>query len=220
MSDKLIITLALVGGTGKIGPGLAMRWAQAGYRVIIGSRKAEKAKRIADELNGELGIESIKGMENRDAVANADMAVLTVKQDAHEATVKSLKDVLKGKIVVDTTSRVDFRDPQPPEPPSAARNAQDEIGPEAKVVAAFQTVPAHRLKEDVEQPLDLDVLVCADDVDAAEEAIKLVEGAGLNGYYAGDLDNAVVVEGLTAILIAMNQHYDTKKASIRITGVK
>jgi NADPH-dependent F420 reductase len=220
MSDKLIITLALVGGTGKIGPGLAMRWAQAGYRVIIGSRKAEKAQRIADELNEELGIESIKGMVNSDALANADIAVLTVKQDAHDATVKSLKDVLKGKIVVDTTSRVDFRDPRPPEPPSAARNAQDEIGPEAKVVAAFQTVPAHRLKEDIEQPLDLDVLVCADDVDAAEEVIKLVEGAGLNGYYAGDLDNAVVVEGLTAILIAMNQHYDTKKASIRITDVK
>jgi NADPH-dependent F420 reductase len=220
MSDKLILTLALVGGTGKIGPGLAMRWARAGYRVIIGSRKAEKAQGIAAELNEALGIESIQGMENNEAVTNADIAVLTVKQDAHEATVKSLRDVLRGKIVVDTTSRVDFRDPQPPEPPSAARYAQEQIGPEARVVAAFQTVPAHRLKEDVEQPLDMDVLVCADDVDAAEEVIKLVVGAGLNGYFAGDLDNAVVVEGLTAILIAMNQHYGTKKASIRLTGVK
>lgn len=220
MSDKLILTLALVGGTGKIGPGLAMRWAQAGYRVIIGSRQAEKAQGIADELNESLGIETIQGMENSAAVTSADIAVLTVKQDAHAATVTSLKDVLKGKIVVDTTARVEFRDPKPPEPPSAPRFAQDEIGPEARVVAAFQTVPAHRLKEDIDQPLDLDVLVCADDVDAAEEVIKLVEGAGLNGYYAGDLDNAVVVEGLTAILIAMNKHYGTKKASIRITGVK
>jgi NADPH-dependent F420 reductase len=219
MSDKLILTLALVGGTGKLGPGLAMRWAQAGYRVIIGSRQAEKANGVAEELNDKLGIESIQGMENQAAVASADIAVLTVKQDAHEATVSSLKDVLAGKIVVDTTARVDFRDPKPPEAPSAPRYAQDQIGPEARVVAAFQTVPAHRLKEDIDQPLDLDVLVCSDDVEAANEVIKLVEGAGLNGFYAGDLDNALVVEGLTAILIAMNKHYETKKASIRIAGV-
>jgi hypothetical protein len=145
--------------------------------------------------------------------------VLTVKQDAHEATVKSLKDELAGKIVVDTTARVDFRAPKPPEAPSAARYAQDTIGSKARVVAAFQTVPAHRLKEDVDQPLDLDVLVCSDDVDAANEVIKLVEGAGLKGFYAGDLDNSLVVEGLTALLIAMNKHYETKKASIRIAGV-
>jgi NADPH-dependent F420 reductase len=220
MSEKLILTLALVGGTGKIGPGLAMRWAQAGYRVIIGSRQEEKAQGVADELNETLGIETIQGMENSQAVANADIAVLTVKQDAHEATVKALKDVLKEKIVVDTTARVDFRDPHPPEPPSASRYAQDELGPNAKVVAAFQTVPAHRLKEDIDQRLDMDVLVCADDVSAAEEVIKLVEGAGLNGYYAGNLDNAIVVEGVTALLIAMNGHYGTKKASIQITGVK
>ncbi len=219
MSDKLILTLALVGGTGKLGPGLAMRWAQAGYRVIIGSRQAEKAQGIADELNEKLGIESIQGMENRAAVQNADIAVLTVKQNAHQATVESLKDVLSGKVVVDTTARVDFRDPKPPAAPSAPREAQKMIGPEARVVAAFQTVPAHRLQEDIEQPLDLDVLVCADDDDAADEVIKLVEGAGLNGFYAGDLDNALVVEGLTALLIAMNKHYETKKASIRIAGV-
>ncbi len=220
MSDKLILTLALVGGTGKIGPGLAMRWAQAGYRVIIGSRQTEKAQGVADKLNEQLGIESIQGMENSAAVSNADIAVLTVKQDAHAATVTALKDVLKGKIVVDTTARVDFRDPAPPEPPAAPRYAQEEIGPEARVVAAFQTVPAHRLKENLDEPLDMDVLVCADDVGAAEEVIKLVEGAGLNGYYAGNLDNAVVVEGLTAILIAMNKHYGTKKASVRVTGVR
>ncbi|MGD8634586.1 MAG: NAD(P)-binding domain-containing protein, partial [Anaerolineales bacterium] len=141
MSEKLILTLALVGGTGKIGPGLAMRWAQAGYGVIIGSRQEEKAQGVADELNEKLGIETIQGMENSEAVANADIAVLTVKQDAHEPTVKALEDVLRGKIVVDTTARVDFRDPRPPEAPSAARFAQDELGPETQVVAAFQTVP-------------------------------------------------------------------------------
>ncbi|MDF1500387.1 MAG: NADPH-dependent F420 reductase [Anaerolineales bacterium] len=220
MSDKLILTLALVGGTGKLGPGLAMRWAQAGYRVIIGSRQAEKAQAVADELNEQLGIESILGLENSEAIERADIVVLTVKQDAHAATVRSLKEGLHGKIVVDTTARVDFRDPKPPEPPSAPRYAQDEIGPEARVVAAFQTVPAHRLKEAVDEPLDLDVLICSDDIDAAFEVVKLVEGAGLNGYYAGSLDNAIVVEGLTAILIAMNKHYDTKKASIRVTGVR
>lgn len=219
MAEKLILTLALVGGTGKIGPGLAMRWAQAGYRIIIGSRKAKKAQGVADELNEQLGIETIQGMENSEAVENADIAVLTVKQDAHEATVESLKDVLRGKIVVDTTARVDFRDPQPPQPPSAARYAQDTLGQETHVVAAFQTVPSHRLKDAIDEPLDMDVLICADDQEAADEVVKLVEGAGLNAYFAGGLDNAVVVEGLTALLIAMNQHYGTKNASIRVTGL-
>jgi NADPH-dependent F420 reductase len=219
MAEKMILTLAVIGGTGNLGPGLAKRWAQAGYRVLIGSRKAEKAQRIAAEINEELSMEGVVGYENRDAARQADIVVLTVKATAHEAMVESLKDVVEDRIVVDTTSRVDFKSPTPPEPPSAASMAQEAFGPAAKVVAAFQTVPAHRLKADAREPLDIDVLVCSDSMSAAEEVIKLVRAAGMHGYYAGGLENAIVIEGLTSILIGMNKHYESKTAAIAIRGL-
>jgi NADPH-dependent F420 reductase len=219
MAEKMILTLAVIGGTGNLGPGLAKRWAQAGYRVLIGSRKAEKAERIAAEINDELGIEGVVGYENRDAAKQADIVVLTVKATAHMATVESLKDVVGDKIVVDTTARVDFKSPTPPAPPSAASIAQEVLGPAAQVVAAFQTVPAHRLNADAREPLDIDVLVCSDNISAVEEVIKLVRAAGMHGYYAGGLENAIVLEGLTSILIEMNKHYESKTAAIAIRGL-
>ena len=141
-------------------------------------------------------------------------------QLAHQAAVESLKDALRGKILVDATARVDFRDPRPPKQPAAARIAQDILGPEVKVVAAYQNVPASSLKKNLGQTMDVDVLVCADEVEAAEKVIQLTQGAGMHAYYAGDLDNAVVVEGLTSILISMNKYYGGHSAAIRVTGIQ
>ena len=115
---------------------------------------------------------------------------------------------------------MDFREPKPPAPPAAARYAQDILGEEVRVVAAFQNVPAHVLRSNLDGPLDLDVIVCADDPDAAEQVIELAEAGGMQAFYGGDLDNAVVVEGLTSILISMNKHYKIKTASVAITGVQ
>jgi 8-hydroxy-5-deazaflavin:NADPH oxidoreductase len=120
---------------------------------------------------------------------------------------------------VDATARVDFRDPRPPEAPSAARHAQNLLGPGVRVVGAFQNVPAHALKKNLDQPLDTDVLVCSDDSAAADEVIRLAESTGMRAYYAGGLDNALIVEGLTCLLISINQRYGTKTASIGITGL-
>jgi 8-hydroxy-5-deazaflavin:NADPH oxidoreductase len=212
-------TLAILGGTGKQGPGLALRWASAGYPIIIGSRQAEKARATAVQLNEKLGIDEIQGMENSAAARLADICVLTVVYTAHQAAVESLKEGLQGKILVDATARVDFRNPRPPDPPSAARLAQNILGSGVRVVAAFQTVPAHSLRRNLDQPLDLDVLVCADDVQAAEEVMPLVQAGGMRAYYAGGLDNAIVVEGLTSIVISLNKHYGVKESSIRITGI-
>ena len=147
--DKLLPVIAILGGTGKEGPGLAMRWASAGYKIIIGSRQTEKAQRIADELNTQLEIDTIIGYENSRAARKADICVLTVVQSAHRSAVEGLKDDLSGKILVDATARVDFRDPKPPSPPAAARIAQDILGPDVKVVAAFQNVPAHALRKNL-----------------------------------------------------------------------
>lgn len=212
--------IAILGGTGKEGPGLAMRWATAGYKIIIGSRQTEKAQRIANELNAHLGIDTIIGFENSEAARKADLCVLTVVQSAHLPAIKSLKNDLSGKILIDATARVDFRNPKPPSPPSAARLAQDILGSDVKVVAAFQNVPAHVLKKNLSGKINTDVLVCADDLDAAQQAIHLAEAGGMRAYYSGGLDNAIVVEGLTSILINLNKYYQVKTASIGVTGLE
>jgi hypothetical protein len=212
-------TIAILGGTGKEGPGLALRWAYAGYPIIIGSRLQEKAQATATELNTALGSLTVRGMENGAAARQADICVLTIVQSAHQSALEGLREDLAGKIVVDATARVDFRDPQPPAPPAAARIAQDILGPAARVVAAFQNVPAHALMKDPQQPLDADVLVCADDGEAADQVIALAQAAGMQAYFAGGLDNAIVVEGLTSILISLNKHYGVKTASIAIAGL-
>ena len=219
-AENPLPTIAILGGTGKEGPGLALRWAKFGYPIIIGSRQLEKAQATADKLNNELGIDTILGFDNGTAARKADLCVLTVVHSAHEQALDGLKEDLSGKILVDATARVDFRDPRPPAPPSAARLAQNKLGDQVRVVAAFQNVPAAALRKNLDQPLDEDVLICADDPADAAEVSKLAESLGLNAYYAGNLDNAVVVEGLTSILISMNKHYGSRSASVQVTGIR
>lgn len=216
---KPLPVIAILGGTGKEGPGLAMRWASAGYRILIGSRQLEKAQSTANDLNVKLGLTTVVGLENESAARQADICVLTVVQEAHQSAILSLKGALQGKILVDATARVDFRAPRPPAPPAAARLAQEILGPGVRVVAAFQNVPAHALKKNLGQSLHTDVLVCSDDLQAAEEVILLAQAGGMQAYYSGGLDNAIVVEGLTSILISLNKHYGVKNASIGITGL-
>lgn len=219
-SSSSLPVIAILGGTGKEGPGLAMRWALAGYPVIIGSRQEEKARTTANELNAQLGLSTIQGMENAAAARAADICVLTVMQSAHQAALESLKSDLQGKILVDATARVDFRDPRPPAPPSAAQHAQKLLGEGVRVVAAFQNVPAHSLRHNLQAKIATDVLVCADDIAAAQVVMKLAEAGGMHAVYAGRLENAIVVEGLTALLIAMNKFYGVKTASVMITGLE
>ena len=123
MQPSTLPVIAILGGTGKEGPGLALRWASVGYRIIIGSRQAEKAQATAAELNDRLGAEVVRGLENSQAARQADICVLTVVQEAHQAALQTLREDLQGKILVDATARVDFLDPRPPDPPSAARTA-------------------------------------------------------------------------------------------------
>ena len=218
-SEKTLPTVAILGGTGNEGPGLALRWADLGYRVSIGSRQKEKAEATADKLNGQLGIDTILGFENGESARRADICVLTVVHTAHKQAIDSLKSDLQGKILVDATARVDFPDAKPPSPPSAARLAQEKLGPGVRVVAAFQNVPASALHKQLDQPLEVDVLVCADDLEAADIVSQLIEALGMNAYFAGNLDNAIVVEGLTAILISMNKYYRSRTASIQVSGI-
>ena len=212
-------TLGIIGGTGNEGPGLALRWAKAGYPIIIGSRQQQKAEATAEKLNNHLGITSISGMQNNMAVQNADICVLTVVYTAHQPALAGLKDDLKGKVLIDATARIDFRNPIPPDPPSAARIAQQILGEQVRVAAAFQNVPAHSLRKNLDHELDTDVLVFADAADTAQTAITLAQAGGMRAFHAGGLDNAIVAEGITSLLISLNKIYGVKTASIGITGV-
>jgi NADPH-dependent F420 reductase len=211
-------SLAILGGTGKEGSGLAFRWARAGYRVIIGSRSAERAAQAAADINARAGTGSAQGLENLAAVQCAEIAVLTVPPEAQIATLEGVRSALAGKILVDATARVDARNPRPPEGKASGRLAQDLLGPEVRVVAAFQNVPAHALKQ-LDQELASDVLVCADDAEARQVVVRLAEAAGMRAYEAGGLDNGLIVEGLTALIIAMNKRYKSKTGGIRVSGI-
>ncbi len=211
-------TLAVLGGTGKEGTGLALRWASAGYAVIIGSRSAERAVEAAAAMNAQLGTNNVRGMGNDEAARAGEIVVLTVPPDAQLATLESVKTLLLGKILVDATARVDARNPKPPEGKASARLAQDLLGPDVRVVGAFQNVPAHALKQ-LEHELASDVMVTADDAEARAAVVVLAEDAGMRAYEAGGLDNGLVVEGLTALIIAMNKRYKSKTGGVRISGI-
>lgn len=219
MTEK---TVAIIGGTGHQGPGLALRWAKSSrYRVIIGSRDTAKAQSVATSLNLRLGEQRIEGMHNTAAAEAAEIVVLTVPYSAHTEVLESIRTQLKGKVLVDVTVPL-----QPPRvshvyiPPggSATAEAQALLGEKVRVVCAFQNVSATHLN-DLDEALECDVLVCGDDQGAKAEAIALAEAAGMRGLDAGPLQNAVVVEGLTAILIGINKRYRADGAGIKITGL-
>lgn len=213
-------TIAVLGGTGKEGSGLALRWARHGHRVIIGSREAERAVSRAEELNAQHGVELV-GMANTDAAAAADLVVLSVPYSAHQATLESVRAQLDGKILVDLT--VPLKPPKVrrvhlPAGESAALEAQALLGDSVQVVAAFQNVSAEELA-DPAHTIDCDVLICGDNAAAREAVAALAEAAGMRGIHAGPLANAVAVESLTPVLLFINNKYGIKGSGIRITGV-
>ena len=224
-------TIAIIGGTGDLGSALAFRWGQFGYKIILGSRNEEKAKLSAGKLNNLLDKESAKGMSNRDAANVAEIIVLTVPFSNHNAIVDEIIEVAQGKIVVDTTvplvppivSRV-----QLPEGGSVARMTQEKLGENVRVVSAFQTIAAAELAKGTSSGklscvnshsgLENEVLVCGNNVEARSCVISLVEAAGLKGWHAGPIDNSVVGESLTPVLIFLNKRYKLNGSGIRIVG--
>ncbi len=220
--SEISLTIAVLGGTGKEGKGLAYRWARAGYQVIIGSRVAEKAQTAAAEVTEMLnGKATVLGLDNLEAAQKAGLAVLTVPYSAHKDTLLALKEALQGKILVDVT--VPLVPPkvtkvQMPPAGSAAQEAVEILGPGVEVVDAFQNISFEHLIHDETVPCD--VLVTGSSKAARETVIQLVTAAGLTGWDAGPIENSVVVEGLTSVLIYMNKQYGSTHAGIKITGLK
>lgn len=220
--EKQIYTIGIIGGTGKEGKGLAYRWVMAGHHVIIGSRRREKAQKavatVAELLGGSTPL--LEGMENGDAVEACDIAVITVPYSAHKPTLESLKDDLDGKVLIDVV--VPIMPPkvtkvQMPEAGSVAQEAQGILGDNCSVVDAFQNISHERLIGEGE--IDCDVLVSGKGKAARRVVLGLVEDAGLRGWDAGPIENAVVVEGLTSVLIGLNIQHHVHASGIRITGI-
>jgi len=216
----LLMTIAVLGGTGKEGKGIAYRWAKAGYKVLIGSRSSERAVTAASEIMELLeGSSSVVGTSNLEATQLAEIVVISVPYAAHRETLESVKAALKGKLLIDVTAPLvppKVSKVQMPPAGSAAQEAREIVGEGVEVVAAFQNISHELLLTDEE--VECDVLVTGTSKDARTEALRLVEAAGLTGWDAGPIENSVVVEGLTSVLININKQYGSTHAGIRITG--
>lgn len=225
MSENNPITMpksiAILGGTGKEGKGLAYRWAKAGYEVIIGSRQLEKAQTAVAELQPLLAAGCfVRGSTNDQAAQEAELVVLTVPYNVHTIMLEYIKPFVQGKIFIDVT--VPLVPPkvtkvQMPAAGSASMEAQQILGEGVTVVSAFQNISYEHLLHD--QDVECDVLVCGTGKAARTVVLKLVKDAGLTGWDAGVLENSVVVEGMTSILIGLNKQYGVDSAGIRITGI-
>ena len=217
MTDVSNLALAVLGGTGEQGRGLARRFALAGHRVVIGSRSLERAQQAAGELPGQ-----VSGATNHDAAADADLVIVAVPWDGHKELLAELAPVLAGKVVVDCVNPLGF-DKQgayalPVEEGSAAQQAAAVL-PESRVVGAFHHVSAVLLLDETVDSIDTDILVLGDDREATDLVQELVaQIKGMRGVYAGRLRNAHQVEALTANLISVNRRYKCH-AGLRVTDV-
>ena len=212
-------TIAILGGTGDLGTGLAIRWAKAGHAIIIGSRTQEKADAAVAELKKISPQTPAKAMVNSAAAAAGDIVVLTVPFEHQLSTLESVRDGLQGKILIDVT--VPLIPPKvgtvqlPPEG-SAGKRAQNYLGDGVKVVTAFQNVAAHLLQQDVK--IECDVLVAGNSKEARDKVVELVEIAGMTGWHAGPIENSAAAEALTSILIQINRRHSISHSGIKIVG--
>jgi NADPH-dependent F420 reductase len=207
--------IGIVGGTGREGRSLALRWAAAGHEVVVGSRDRARAEEKARELGS-----GIQGGSNEEAASAGEVCVLTVPYAAHAETLRPLGDALAGRILIDIT--VPLRPPKVtvvslPPGGAAALEAQALLGPGVRVVAGLHHVSSAHLA-DPGHAVDCDVLVCGDDEAARATAIGLVGDLGLRGLDAGPLQNAIALEALTPVLLHLNRRYKTN-TGVRITGL-
>ena len=223
MSENLPV-IAILGGTGDLGTGLARCWGEAGFPVIIGSRTAEKANAAVASMKKileERGISemNLRSDENLRAAEGADIVAITVPFNHQQSTLEHVRPALKGKILIDATvplvppkvARV-----QLPESGSAGQMAQELLGEDVRVVSAFQNVAAHHLQKGTNAGCD--VLVSGTNKDARSQVIELIEACGRRGFHAGSIANAAAAEALTSILIFINKQYKCH-AGISLTGL-
>jgi coenzyme F420-0:L-glutamate ligase/coenzyme F420-1:gamma-L-glutamate ligase len=215
----LTTKIAIIGGTGPMGRGLAYRWLRAGCPVVLGSRTAERATQAADALRARVPGAVVSGADNTAAASQADLVVLTVPYAHHQSTLEQIRAACAGKILIDAT--VPLRPPkvgrvQLPSAGCAAVEAQQLLGDQVNVVSAFQNVGAANLDSDA--AIDCDVLVAGDAVAAREKVIELIQAAGMRAWHVGPLANSAAAEALTSVLIQINKKYRYAHSGLRITS--
>lgn len=217
------MTIAIIGGTGPQGQGLALRLALAGSDVVLGSRDGERANVIAQELKAKIpdARGQISGTDNEGAVNLSDeIVVIAVPYSGHRVTLESLAPLLTNKIVVDIVVPLTEGNPKsvtmPPEG-SATEEGQAILGKEIAVVGAFHNVSAHQLNH-LEANINCDILVCGNSMEAKQKVIELIETLGMNGLNAGPVENARCIEAITPILIRLNisKAYPHRHVGIKI----
>ena len=214
------MNMGIVGGTGREGRGLGVRWAKAGHDVFIGSRQAEKGIAKAAEFSEEFGV-VLRGGDNVAACNHAELIVVTVPYSAHRPTFESIKDAVGDKVIVDITVPVKppkVRSVNLPEGQAAALEARALLHEGARLVAGLHHISSEHLS-DPAHAFDCDVLVCGDDKEARAAFISVVSDLGLRGVDAGVLKNAIALESLTPVLLHINRRYKSVGSGIRITGI-
>jgi len=211
------INVAIVGGTGSLGSGLALRLAAPGVRVIIGSRDREKAKTVVESLRKSLTRGALEGETNQEAVKEAEFVVIAVPYEGHATTVAQLKGQLAGKTVIDAVVPLKKGRPFVPAAGSALLEAQQILGDEAPVVGALHNISAVDLQS-ADAALG-DVLVCGDNEAAKQKVMEVIRRIGARSFDAGPAANAYVIEGLTGVLISLNRKYKSQHASVKVTGI-
>jgi NADPH-dependent F420 reductase len=211
--------VAVLGGTGRLGAALAHRLARAGHEVVVGSRDVARAGGAAAEIAARSG-GRVSGADNPAAARAADVVVVAVPCAAQAEVLGSVRDAVRGKVVIDCTVCLDPEDPTrwlPPPEGSAALRARALL-PEARVASAFHTLSAAALRADGAAELG-DGLVAADDPEARAVAMEVGAACGLRCVDAGDLEHGAVLEHLTPFLIGLNRRYRRRSAGVRIVGL-
>jgi NADPH-dependent F420 reductase len=214
------VTIAILGGTGKEGAGLALRWAKLGHAILIGSRDAARAQAKAAELRASANALPITGHTNAEAAERAELVVIALPANGLATTLREVRPACHGKVVVSTVVPLTFGGPRLFTPPPIGSSGEEVAAllPEARVVAAFHHIAAHELA-DADHPIDCDLLICGQDAPAKETVTQLGRSMGLRVLDVGPLTNAGPLEGITAVLATVNRRYKLKNSGIRITGM-
>jgi len=214
------MNIAILGGTGKEGAGLASRWALVGHSIIIGSRDAERAKTKAAELREQTKKLPIMGESNAEAARLGTVIVIALPAQGLAATLPEAREACRGKVVISTVVPLTFGGPRLFTPPAAGSSAEEAqaLMPDAKVVAAFHHIAAHELSA-TEHEIECDLLLCGADASAKEAVGELARSMGLRPIDVGGLGNAGPLEGITAVLATINRRYKLKNSGIKITGL-
>jgi len=213
--------IAIVGGTGQIGLGLALRWTMVGHEVLIGSRTPEKAEKAAAEVKEKTGVDRAKGMGIVDAVKSAEVVVIAVPMSAHVTALEAIKDAAQGKIVIDVCNPLNPKNPNevlPPPAGSAAQEAQEILGEKTRVLCAFNST-SFKLLQNLDEKIAGETLVCGGSEDDRKLVLGLAKDAGVQAWDVGPITQAHNVECVTALLVGLNIKHHSRIAGMRITDL-